>query len=678
MVKDERVVTDEKEFLQIEPSTESWNIDYTDAHFIETYDLHGVAYRATNKISNLLTKNNWESNSAAFEKARKEIDFDNKLGYATERAFVLGYSLIFMEFLENGASEDKLAEPIDRAQIPVKLTVVPKTWIREDLDEDFREKGTIRDYYVLNKIPSGDLIIHESRMIRIQLRNDRQSMLTPAMRGLKVTDDILWSTGQSFFRQAAGYTHLSIEKPRVIKGADGIIQNEVKYLQDNNVLQKITGGTGFISDERAKLEVKGIQGTKLTAIEHWNIGLQAVSMALEIPWQLLVGSNAGSVSGSETNIKDFYGDLTAFREVWLKDMLKETSVKWGFDNLDFNIENLYEETDLEKSDLVKNMSEAFDLFIRNGTVSRESVNALLNDATGYELELGVPEGIAGTDSADSCKCGPSSAADVHSKSKVLKRPILKLVDKAEEDMLKALGNNFKFPGLIKSLRGSVSFKDSIKDMRLVYNIGEDAEEDAKRLIDAQVDKFKADSEKKLDDDLEKMWDSGIVVALGEIGEKNLINPDRVDAIKKVVKDSSFDLVAGATEDMRKDLKFQLSQSLSTKTNARDVAADLKKYVSTDFARKYKNRMVTIARNEMNGAFNKANMEAYKDSPVVGGKEWIHSGLPNERKSHKRADGEIVGLDETFSNGCFNAPCGVNCRCSIGPVLLEDMPGASKE
>lgn len=97
-------------------------------------------------------------------------------------------------------------------------------------------------------------------------------------------------------------------------------------------------------------------------------------------------------------------------------------------------------------------------------------------------------------------------------------------------------------------------------------------------------------------------------------------------------------------------------------------------VFTDFPL-YRSQM--IARTEATSANNLGFTEAYKQSNVANAKEWIATGDSRTRDSHNQADGEIVGLDDKFSNGLQYPGDGsgdpaetVNCRCVLGPAFSE--------
>lgn len=85
------------------------------------------------------------------------------------------------------------------------------------------------------------------------------------------------------------------------------------------------------------------------------------------------------------------------------------------------------------------------------------------------------------------------------------------------------------------------------------------------------------------------------------------------------------------------------------------------------------RSEMIARTEATNANNEGFLEGFKQSDVATGKEWINAGDERVREEHQDSPvgvgGEIVALDENFSNG-LPFPQEPNCRCVIGPAFLE--------
>ena len=78
------------------------------------------------------------------------------------------------------------------------------------------------------------------------------------------------------------------------------------------------------------------------------------------------------------------------------------------------------------------------------------------------------------------------------------------------------------------------------------------------------------------------------------------------------------------------------------------------------------RAERIARTETMAVSNDADIEAFRQSEVINGKEWISTTNPCDECD---IDGEIVGLDDSFSNGEDEPPVHPNCGCVIGPGMI---------
>ncbi|CAJ5572387.1 phage head morphogenesis protein, SPP1 gp7 family [Burkholderia pseudomallei] len=80
------------------------------------------------------------------------------------------------------------------------------------------------------------------------------------------------------------------------------------------------------------------------------------------------------------------------------------------------------------------------------------------------------------------------------------------------------------------------------------------------------------------------------------------------------------------------------------------------------------RAKTIARTESAFADTAGNISGWKASEVVEGKQW--KVAPGCCDFCAQLDGEVVGLDETFSDGSTGAPAHPRCRCVTLPVLKK--------
>lgn len=114
----------------------------------------------------------------------------------------------------------------------------------------------------------------------------------------------------------------------------------------------------------------------------------------------------------------------------------------------------------------------------------------------------------------------------------------------------------------------------------------------------------------------------------------------------------------------------LEDSLAEGINAGESVAKLRERVEAVYSDFPVFRSDMIARTESTASNNEGAVEGFKQSEVVNAKEWITSGDGRVRPEHQQVGGEIVGLDEAFSNG-LKFPNEPNCRCVVGPAFLDE-------
>ena len=90
------------------------------------------------------------------------------------------------------------------------------------------------------------------------------------------------------------------------------------------------------------------------------------------------------------------------------------------------------------------------------------------------------------------------------------------------------------------------------------------------------------------------------------------------------------------------------------------------------------RAEMVARTEMANADMAGAMDGYRVSGLVAGKRWSTSNddLVSEECLACEAAG-VIGLDDMFPTGVYAPPNHPNCRCTVLPVLTDEMPAAGK-
>lgn len=113
------------------------------------------------------------------------------------------------------------------------------------------------------------------------------------------------------------------------------------------------------------------------------------------------------------------------------------------------------------------------------------------------------------------------------------------------------------------------------------------------------------------------------------------------------------------------LKGKIVSGLANGDGPDKIASSLREYF-TDMSSK---RAKTIARTETGYALSKATNDAYNQSSVVTGKEWLTVGDGNVRPEHVENNGVIVAKGGTFPNGeSYPAHHSINCRCVLIPAV----------
>ena len=143
-----------------------------------------------------------------------------------------------------------------------------------------------------------------------------------------------------------------------------------------------------------------------------------------------------------------------------------------------------------------------------------------------------------------------------------------------------------------------------------------------------------------------------------------------------------DLLPRAGIDEAKDLRWNrqhissaITQGVLQGESMDEVARRIRSVADMDFR-----ASMRTARTAMTSAQNAGRTDAYRRASGMGirvRKQWLATLDQRTRHSHRRLDGEVVGLDERFSNGLEypGDPSGAgsevyNCRCTLVP----DLPG----
>jgi HK97 family phage portal protein len=134
-------------------------------------------------------------------------------------------------------------------------------------------------------------------------------------------------------------------------------------------------------------------------------------------------------------------------------------------------------------------------------------------------------------------------------------------------------------------------------------------------------------------------------------------------LEKKLKDRTK-LFASSVNDTTLD---KLSRTLAEGIEAGEGIAELSARITEVYEEFPTYRSDLIARTESTAVNNEGFEEAYRQSDVVKGQEWITAHDNLVRPEHEAMDGEVAKVGEDFSNG-LPYPQEPNCRCVIAPIV----------
>jgi SPP1 gp7 family putative phage head morphogenesis protein len=131
------------------------------------------------------------------------------------------------------------------------------------------------------------------------------------------------------------------------------------------------------------------------------------------------------------------------------------------------------------------------------------------------------------------------------------------------------------------------------------------------------------------------------------------------------------LITQINRTVQKQIDSQLMQGIEAGENVEQLSDRIRSIYNMTA-----NRAKTIARTETTGAMN-AGSKQYAELGGARYKQWITAGDGEVRDFHEALDGEIVSINDVFSNG-LDVPGGmgdpaetINCRCTLNYLTEKD-------
>lgn len=154
-------------------------------------------------------------------------------------------------------------------------------------------------------------------------------------------------------------------------------------------------------------------------------------------------------------------------------------------------------------------------------------------------------------------------------------------------------------------------------------------------------------------------------AMDMVGSKDIYTPGKLR--EKIAKN-----VRKFTQSMLETDQEKLIDIIDQGIKAGKSVPEIRSTIQTSFDAISKTQAQVITRTEVLRASTQGTLDAYKQSGVVEGKQWLTAGASDECADY---EGQIESLDgnfysETTEFADGDPPLHPNCRCVLLPVLID--------
>jgi SPP1 gp7 family putative phage head morphogenesis protein len=156
------------------------------------------------------------------------------------------------------------------------------------------------------------------------------------------------------------------------------------------------------------------------------------------------------------------------------------------------------------------------------------------------------------------------------------------------------------------------------------------------------------------DDIEKQFDMNVIP-----------NREALMAVEKM----TFENISGATDDFKNKLRGIISRGVMNNRGVREISKDVREQLQLT-----KVRADTIARTEVNAAYNEGGLQGAKSIGIDLDKIWDANLDSRTSPVCNSLDGTRVGLEETFSyegESFMRPPSHPNCRSRLRYIPKEE-------
>ena len=242
----------------------------------------------------------------AVQIALKALKFKEQFTDALTYERIHGKSLIVIAFNDASSTLD-LRKPARHGSMVLQLQVYKKTDIAHTTKET--DPMSLRFgkpvLYTLNRGSGGEQItVHHSRVILFSTRLDEFSVLDPVWDDLTCLRNIRWGMAQTMYRYGGGFPVIKVE------GAD---RKQLDAWNSDPSISDFMSRTYFVCSDKVDFTFAGVNGVALDPSKYYDPIFENISVGSGIPGAVLRGAQAGALTGSEVNEREYFKVISSIQ-----------------------------------------------------------------------------------------------------------------------------------------------------------------------------------------------------------------------------------------------------------------------------------------------------------------------------------------------------------------------------
>jgi hypothetical protein len=217
---------------------------------------------------------------------------------------VFGWAIIALTYVDYGAD---ISRPVEsprqiRDLIPYSTLNFAVQSSDEDKDPESPRFGLPVLYTVRRGSRGTQTKLHYTRVIHFATRllehpYKGMSALEPIYDPLTVLRNMIWGMGQTLVRYGSGFPDITVE---------GAKAGDLDKLEASQQFRSLQARTYFVHSDKSTLEFKGAASRALNPEPYYMAIMENISAGCGIPLALLRGVNAGQLTGSEVNERQYF------------------------------------------------------------------------------------------------------------------------------------------------------------------------------------------------------------------------------------------------------------------------------------------------------------------------------------------------------------------------------------